>query len=103
MMNLAEEIKKLRELGYIEGELEVNPFWYILWEPEKISEHNQDYQFSKYAPEYTGFGSSGSNELLAVNNQGQVFTIPAIGMESKYAEKIAENINEFKQYLQKSI
>lgn len=102
-MDIKLKVKELIEEGYIEGELKVDPFWYIIWKPEEIDECNANYQFSEYAPGYTGFGDSGSNELLAVNDNGEVFIIPAIGMESRYSEKIASSIDELKQHMEKSI
>ncbi|EAR08899.1 hypothetical protein [Reinekea blandensis] len=102
-MDIKLKVKELIAEGYVEGELQVDPLWYIIWEPEEIEQFNSEYQFSKYAPEFIGFGESGSNELLAVNDKGEVFTIPAIGMESQYAEKIASSIDELKQYMEKTI
>ncbi|MDH5395564.1 MAG: hypothetical protein OEW97_04770 [Gammaproteobacteria bacterium] len=101
-MNIKEEVKSLRGEGYLEGGLSVDPLWYIIWEPENIDEYNTDYELSKYAPGFTAFGSNGGNELLVVNEVGAVFTIPAIGMEPQYAEKIANSIVELKQYMEKS-
>lgn len=100
-MNIKEKVRELIAEGYIEGSLLVDPLWYIIWKPEEIDEYNQDYEFAEYAPEFTGFGDSGSNELLAVNQSGQVFTIPAIGMAPEYAEKIAQSIDELKQYMER--
>ena len=101
-MNIESEIKTLRSEGYIEGELSVDPLWYIIWEPENIEEYNNDYELFKYAPGFTAFGSNGANELLVVDESGSVYTIPAIGMEPKYADKIAESISDLKQYMQKN-
>ena len=102
-MNIEQAAKKLRDEGYIEGELSVDPLWYIIWEPEKIEEYNKDYELAEYAPDYIAFGSSGGSELLVLNEVGQVFTLPAIGMEPQYADKIAESINELKQYMERNI
>ncbi len=101
-MDIETEAKALRDEGYTEGELSVDPLWYIIWEPESIKEYNNDYELSKYAPGFTAFGSNGANELLAVDGSGFVYSIPAIGMEPQYAEKIAESISELKQYMQKN-
>ena len=101
-MNIEAEVEALRNEGYIEGELSINPLWYIIWEPENIAEYNNDYELSKYAPEFTAFNSNGGNELLVVDKTGTVFTIPAIGMEPQYADKIAESISDLKQYMEKN-
>lgn len=101
-MNIEEEVKTLRDEGYIEGELSVDPLWYVIWEPENITEYNNDYELSKYAPGFTSFGSNGGNELLVVDESGLVYTIPAIGIEVQYADKIAESISDLKQYMEKN-
>jgi len=101
-MNLEAEIKALRNEGYIEGELSIDPLWYIIWEPENIEEYNKDYEVSKYAPDFIAFGSNGGDELLVVNKEGIVYTIPGIGMDPKYANKIAKNISDLKQYMEKN-
>ena len=76
--------------------------WYIIWEPENISAYNLDYEVAKYAPGFIAFGDNGGGELLVIDKSGSVYTIPAIGMEPKYANKIAENINDLKQYMEKN-
>ena len=59
--------------------------------------------FDDYAPGYVAFGSNGGNEILALNASGEVFTLPAIGMKSQYADKIAESIDDLKQYMERNI
>ena len=102
-MNIQQLVRKLREEGYIEGELSVDPLWYIIWEPENIDEYNRDYEVAQYAPGFTAFGSNGGNELLVINSGGEVFTLPAIGMEPQYADKVAESIDDLKQYMELNI
>jgi hypothetical protein len=87
--------------GYAEGELSVEPEWYVLWRPEEVDEFNKDYQLERYAPGFITFGGNGGGELLVVNEAGEVFYMPAIGMEPESAIKIAENLQEFKGYMEK--
>ncbi len=101
-MDIEAEVQAIRDEGYIEGELSIDPLWYIIWEPENITEYNTDYEVPEYAPGFTAFGSNGGNELLVVDKDGVVFTIPAIGMEPQYADKIAESISDLKQYMKKN-
>ena len=101
-MNLATEIRQLRGDGYIEGELSVNPLWYVIWEPENLAEYNRDYELARYLPGFTAFGSNGGGELLVVDKSGAVYTVPAIGMEPGFANKIAESIGDLRQYMQRS-
>ncbi|MDO8846220.1 SMI1/KNR4 family protein [Methylicorpusculum sp.] len=101
-MNI-EKLKKILQSwideGFVEGELLVEPEWYVLWRPEEIEEFNRDYQLSEYAPGYLTFGGNGGGELLVVNVQGEVFYIPAIGMAPDTAIKIANNLEEFKGFM----
>ncbi|MDN3650059.1 hypothetical protein QWZ13_14155 [Reinekea marina] len=85
--------------GYIEGELSVEPEWYVLWRPEEIEEFNKDYELKEYAPGFVTFGGNGGGELLVVNDQGEVFYMPAIGMSPDTAIKIAGSLQEFKGYM----
>ena len=103
MNDIENIIKNLRDEGYIEGELSVDPLWYAIWEPENIEEYNQDYKIKEYAPGFIAFGSNGGGELLVINEQGVVYSLPAVGMAPEYAEKIAESIEDLKQYMVKDI
>lgn len=87
--------------GYMEGELAVEPEWYVLWRPEELDEFNRDYQLAEYAPGFTTFGGNGGGELLVVDQGGEVFMMPEIGMEPSAAIKIASSLNEFKGYMSK--
>ncbi len=87
--------------GFVEGELSVKPEWYVLWQPEELEEFNQDYQLSDYAPGFVAFGGNGGGELLVVNDASEVFCMPAIGMATDQATKIASSLTEFKAYMMK--
>ena len=100
-MDIKKIAKELIDEGYIEGELSVHPLWYIIWEPENIDEYNNDYELSENAPGFTAFGSNGANELLVLDEAGVVYTIPTIGMEPQYADKVANNVSDLKQCMQK--
>jgi len=98
---LAKVVSKWNEEGYIEGELLIEPEWYVLWEPDDLDEINNDYQLSKYAPEFTTFGGNGGGELLVVNAVGEVFYLPEIGMSPEVAIKIASSLCKFKEFMKK--
>jgi hypothetical protein len=102
IMDIEQKARELRNDGYVEGELSIDPLWYIIWEPEDIAEYNKDYQLAKDAPGFVAFGSTGGGELLVLNAEGAVFTLPAIGMEPQYARKIAENIEDLRQYMERN-
>ncbi len=88
-MNVLQVVTDLRKQGFIEGELSVDPEWYVIFEPKNLEQYNIEYEIAKYAPEFTIFGSNGVGELLVLNENGEVFALPTIGMESQYADKIA--------------
>jgi hypothetical protein len=88
---IKQQLKDWINEGFIEGELSVEPEWYILWRPEEIEEFNRDYQLPEFAPGFITFGGNGGGELLVVNEQGEVFYMPAI--------KIAGSLQEFKGYM----
>lgn len=102
-MNI-EEVKQILSSwineGFIEGELSVEPEWYVLWHPEEVEEINKDYELSKDAPDFIYFGGNGGGELLVTNQQGEIFYMPAIGMSPEAAIKIADSFNQFKGYMQ---
>ena len=102
-MDIEQEVRKLRAEGYTEGELAIEPLWYVIWEPDHIAEYNKDYEVDKYAPGFVAFGSNGGNELLVTNDSGAIFMLPAIGMEPDCAEEIAENFDCLKQHMAQGI
>lgn len=71
------------EFGYIE-----------LWLPQDIVGNNEAIQIKELAPGYLAFAGNGGGEVLAFNSQGEVFILPLIGMEARYAQKIANTWNE---------
>lgn len=85
--------------GFIEGELSVEPNWYVLWRPEEIEEFNRDYRLGEFAPGFITFGGNGGGELLVVNEAGNVFYLPTVGMAPDAAIKITGSLQEFKSYM----
>ena len=101
-MDLATAVKELREEGYIEGELSIHPLWYRIWKPEDREQYNRDYELAKYLPGFTAFGSNGGGELFVADESGSVYSVPAIGMEPQFADKIAASISDLKQFMIKN-
>lgn len=103
-MNIAEIKETLNAWineGFIEGELAVDPEWYVLWKPEELEAFNREYELAEYAPGFITFGGNGGGELLVVNEEGAVFYMPAIGMAPDTAIKIAKNLSAFKELMQR--
>jgi len=97
---IKQTLKSWLDEGFLEGELSVEPEWYVLWRPEELEEFNRDYQLAEYAPGFLTFGGNGGGELLVVNESGEVFYMPCIGMAPDAAIKIANTLQEFKGYMQ---
>jgi len=55
----------------------------------------------EYASGFVTFGGNGGGELLVVNNEGEVFYMPAIGMTPEAAVKIASCLEDLKGYMKK--
>ena len=82
-----------------EGELGIQPGWFILWEAENVIQFGIEYEVPKYAPGFFAFGSNGGGELLAFeirnNDECPVVMLPCIGMETNSAMQVAANFTEF--------
>jgi hypothetical protein len=47
-----------------EGELPVDPLWFIIWPAEEVIDSNHDLEVAKYAPGFFGFAGNGGNEIF---------------------------------------
>lgn len=80
--------------GAVESFTEGEPGYIELWLPQDIPGNNRDIQIEELAPGYRAFAGNGGGEILAFNFQGEVFMLPLIGMEARYARKIANSWSE---------
>jgi hypothetical protein len=89
----------LRETNGGEGELGVQPGWFVMWHAEEVVSFNRDYEVAANAPGLLGFGSSGGGELLAFDTRGgqpyPVVAVPFIGMSAKDALLVAPSFATF--------
>ncbi len=94
-------------VAYLEGDgvseavTSGDPGYFQLWHPDEIEEMNQKIGVPTYAAGFLGFGSDGGGELLAFDQSGAVFMLPMIGMEAKYAKKIADSWTEIQTRIEK--
>lgn len=79
-----------------EGFADGFPGYFVLWHPDEIEKNNADMSVQSLAPGFLGFGGNGSGEILAFNHTGAVYSLPMIGMEARYAEKVANSWTEFR-------
>ena len=70
------------------------PGYFALWPRDEIESSNKAYEVPIYAPGFLGFGTDGGGELLAFDASGAVFMLPLVGMEPRYANRIADSWNE---------
>ena len=71
------------------------PGWFQLWPLAEFEERNRGYEVLQNVPGFTGIGSNGGGEMLALSPSGQVVAIPFIGMEAKVATIVAESWEAF--------
>jgi hypothetical protein len=80
-----------------EGFADGFPGYFSLWHPDEIEESNLALDVVARAPGFLGFGSNGAGEMLAFDTKGTVYSLPMIGMEPRYATKIADSWTEFRK------
>jgi SMI1/KNR4 family protein SUKH-1 len=82
-----------------EGDLGVEPGWFVPWRAEDVLLNNSEYQIAEYAPGLFGFGSNGGGECLAFDLRDagtrRIVMVPFIGMDLQEIVVIAENFDQF--------
>jgi hypothetical protein len=102
-MKLPEEYVRYVEAGgLLEAFTEGEPGYIALWPLGDIERNNNDLQVVEYASEYLGFGGDGGGELLAFDKDGVVYKLPMIGMEPRYALKVADSWTQLEQRIDKT-
>jgi len=95
----------LRESSGGEGELGVQPGWFVIWPAGEVVDLNQEYEVAANAPGFFGFGSSGGGDLLAFDTRGgqpySVAALPFIGMSVKHALPVAVSFASFEAVMGK--
>ncbi len=84
-----------------EGFADGFPGYFVLWHPDEVEKNNEEIHVASYAPGFLGFGTNGGGEMLAFDEKGVVYALPMIGMEPRYAEKVAESWTEFRKRIRK--
>jgi hypothetical protein len=86
--------------GMLEAFTDGEPGYVALWPLADVVQNNIDLNVPEYAPGYLGFGGDGGGELLAFDEAGCVYKLPMIGMESRYAIKIAGSWRELQERIE---
>ena len=95
----------LRDSNGGEGELGVQPGWFVMWRAEEVVKLNHGYEVAENVPGFFGFGSSGGGELLAFDTRGgqpyPVAAVPFIVMSPKDALPVATSFATFEALMGK--
>jgi len=82
-----------------EGDLGIEPGWFVPWRAEDVLLNNREYQIAEWAPGLFGFGSNGGGECLAFDlsdtGAGRIVMVPFMGMDLQDVVVIAENFDQF--------
>jgi hypothetical protein len=70
------------------------------WPAEQLAEYNGSYHVSEHAPGYLGFAASGTGQMFAVAPQGEVVSLPFIGMTPDAATVLAPSWTHFETLLE---
>jgi hypothetical protein len=80
------------------GEGFVGEEYAMLWRCEDLIGHNQSYQVEELAPGFFLIGSNGGGEAYAFDvssGSSVLYQLPFIGMESQYANAVADSFDLF--------
>jgi hypothetical protein len=96
-ISVPDDLKRfIAERGLFEGFTRSDSPGYVeLWSIEDISEQNASIEIDVYAPGFLAFAGNGGGEVLVFDATGAVYMLPLIGMEPKYAIRIADSFAEF--------
>jgi hypothetical protein len=87
-----------------EGDLGVEPGWFVPWRTEDVLLNNREYQIAESAPGLFGFGSNGGGECLAFDLRDggagrivmvRIVMVPFIGMDLQEVVVIADHFDHF--------
>jgi hypothetical protein len=87
------------------GEGFIGEHYLILWKAEELSEFNDAYEVSKYAPGFFMFGSTGGGEGFVFDTRAspyRVMRVPFIGMSLDYGIRLAGSFNKLLKSMHKT-
>ena len=67
----------------------------ILWEKSDIEELNDDYEVNEFLTNCVLIGSDGGDTAYGINEAGEFFATPFIGMNDDEVEIMGNNFEEF--------
>jgi SMI1 / KNR4 family (SUKH-1) len=95
----AEYLSLLRYSNGGEGELAVQPLWFVIDPVEDVVKRNQEMGIAKWLPGYFRFGSSGGGSSLLFNTREsrpwKVYHVDDVGMEEEYVYESTPDFGAF--------
>lgn len=76
------------------------PGYVDLWPIDEIPRLNGEYEVSVFAPGFLCFGGA-DGELLAFDENGHIFCMPAIGMDLDNALLVAQSWGDFERFIER--
>jgi hypothetical protein len=84
----------IEQHGTFKGFTSDDSIYIAMWPIDDLPQNNTDIEIQQYAPGYLAFASNGGGEVLAFDASGAIFMLPLIGMEPRYAVKVAGSFPE---------
>ena len=89
-----------------EGDLGVEPGWFVVWPAEDAVSFSNEYGVATYLPGYFAFGGNGGGELFVFDlNLAQddppVLMVPAVGLAAEEMRLVADSFTEFESHIGK--
>jgi hypothetical protein len=97
-------LRLLEQSNGAEGDLGVEPGWFVVWPAEEALVATVEYELPKYLPGYYAFGGNGGGELfvfelLRGSADRTVFMVPAIGMGFAELRVVSQSFAEFHDHI----
>lgn len=93
----------LADHGVFEGFTYGQPGYVELWLIDDVARINAEIEIQKYAPGLLAFAGNGGGEVLAFDVAGAVHMLPLIGMEPRYAKRIANSFSELAMRFERAV
>ncbi len=90
----------LAETNGAEGDLGVEPGWFVVWPAEEARVASHEYQLPEHLPGFFAFGGNGGGELFVLpvgadTARQPVYMVPAIGMAQEHLVEVAPSFADF--------
>ena len=103
-MLIPSELREYHSSGAaLSRELDASPWLCEFWPLAQVETLNEQYQVTRNAPGYLGFGTSGGGEMYAFSPQGDIVCLAFIGMSPREKLPVAASWDVFKAMLRDAV